>query len=84
MKTNNLIELKSVDCYLDKDKGIIYPINKNNTPDFNCEISLFKDEVSLEWITSLSKEDIKECYPFLEGNNLTNPNKDKYFLNTNL
>ena len=41
------------------------------------------DEVSDEWVKSLSKEDIQKCYPFLEGNNSTNPNYEN-ILNPNI
>ena len=86
---NNLIvsgfdKLESVGCLLDSDVGSVYPMNEDGAPDWSNEINLYQDEVSDEWVKSLSKEDIKKCYPFLEGNNSTNPNYEKYFLNPNI
>ena len=81
---SGLIELKSVGSYLDPDVGVVYPIEEDGTPDYGCSISLYEDEVSDEWVMSLSKEDIEKCYPYLEGNNTTNPNHEKYFLNPNI
>ena len=86
---NNLIvsgfdKLESVGCLLDSDVGSVYPMNEDGSPDWSNEINLYEDEVSDEWVKSLSKEDIEKCYPFLEGNNSTNPNYEKYFLNPNI
>ena len=81
---SGLIELKSVESYLDPDVGCVYPIEEDGTPDYGCSISLYEDEVSDEWVMSLSKEDAEKCYPYLEGNNTTNPNHEKYFLNPNI
>jgi len=84
----NLVELKSVGSILDLSKGVIYPkLNDSSSIyeyDMGCPISLYEDEVSDEWVMSLSKEDIEKCYPYLEGNNTTNPNHEKYFLNPNI
>ena len=84
MIINGFHKLESVGCLLDSDVGSVYPMNEDGSPDWNNETNLYKDEVSDEWVKSLSKEDIEKCYPFLEGNNLTNPNYEKYFLNPNI
>ena len=62
---SGLIELKSVGSYLDPDVGVIYPIEEDGTPDYGCSISLYDDEVSSEWIESLSEEDYNVCKPYL-------------------
>ena len=62
---SGLIELKSVGSYLDSDVGVIYPIEEDGTPDYGCGISLYDDEVSSEWIESLSDEDYNVCKPYL-------------------
>ena len=62
---SGLTELKSVGSYLDTDIGVIYPIEEDGTPDYGCPISLYDDEVSSEWIESLSEEDYNICKPYL-------------------
>ena len=62
---SGLTELKSVGSYLDEDIGVIYPIEEDGTPDYGCSISLYDDEVSSEWIESLSDEDYNVCKPYL-------------------
>jgi hypothetical protein len=86
---NNLIvsgftPLNSVGSLLDEDTGQIYPQLEDGSPDWDNALSLYEDEVSDEWVISLSKEDAQKCYPYLEGNNTTNPNHEKYFLNPNI
>jgi len=65
LKMSGLIELSSVGSLLDSDIGCIYPQNVDGTPDYGCEISLYDDEVSSEWIESLSDEDYNVCKPYL-------------------
>ena len=65
LKMSGLIELSSVRSLLDTDIGCIYPQNEDGTPDLGCEISLYDDEVSSEWIESLSYHDYNVCKPFL-------------------
>ncbi len=60
-----MIYLKSVGSYLDDEKGIIYPAFSNNTPDTDLPISLVDDEVSSDWIESLSREDYLRVEKFL-------------------
>jgi|TARA_B100000073_G_scaffold325838_1_gene309990 hypothetical protein len=70
---NNMIvsgydKLESVGCYLDSDVGSVYPIyieNGEEKCDYNLEISLYEDEVSLDWIESLSPEDYEKCKVWL-------------------
>lgn len=65
MIINGFYKLESVGCFLDLNVGSVYPIKENGTPDYNCEISLYEDEVSYEWLNSLSKVDYKKIKPFL-------------------
>ena len=66
---NNLIvsgydKLESVGCFLASDVGSVYPIyieDGEDKCDYNLEISLYEDEVSLDWIESLSPEDYEKC-----------------------
>lgn len=63
-------KLESVGCFLDSDVGSVYPIyveNGEEKCDFNLEISLAEDEVSSEWIESLSPEDYEKCKYWVEG-----------------
>ena len=70
---NNMIvsgydKLESVGCFLDSDVGSVYPIyieNGEEKCDFSLEISLFEDEVSSDWIESLSPEDYEKCKVWL-------------------
>lgn len=62
---SGLIELKSVESYLDPDVGVVYPIEEDGTPDYGCSISLYDDEVSAEWIAELSDGDYNICKPYL-------------------
>ena len=61
---SGLIELKSVGSLLDTDVGVIYPQNEDGTPDYNCPISLYDDEVAADWWEALSDEDYKICKPY--------------------
>ena len=68
---NNMIisgftPLNSVGSLLDSDTGTIYPQLENGNPDWDCPISLYDDEVSAEWLDSLSNEDYKTIEPFLD------------------
>lgn len=67
-KTNNmnLVELKSVGSMVDLESGIIYPQNEDGSPDLDMDISLYDDEVSAEWLDSLSNEDYTTIEPFLD------------------
>ena len=66
LKMSGLIELSSVGSLLDSDIGCIYPQNEDGSPDYGCEISLYDDEVSAEWLDNLSNEDYKTIEPFLD------------------
>ena len=62
-----LVELKSVGSLLDPDTGCIYPqFSGGDLPDLDLEISLYDDEVSSEWIDSLSKEDYELVKPYIQ------------------
>ena len=65
IKEKSLFELKSVGSYLDYQSGVIYPMNSDGSADRECEISLIDDEVSSEWIESLSSEDRFMCKKFI-------------------
>ena len=65
IKEKSLFELKSVGSYLDYQSGVIYPMNVDGSADRECEISLIDDEVSSEWIESLSSEDRFMCKKFI-------------------
>jgi len=67
---NNLIvsgftPLNSVGSLLDSDTGQIYPQLEDGSPDWDCPISLYDDEVSSEWLAALSKEDMELIKPFI-------------------
>jgi len=65
---NGYDKLESVGCYLDSDVGSVYPIyieNGEEKCDYNLEISLYEDEVSSDWIESLSPEDYEKCKVWL-------------------
>ena len=53
----NLIELKSVGCLLDMEKGIVYPQFKDGEPDFSLPLHLREEEMSSDWYEELSLED---------------------------
>jgi len=57
--------LESVGCLLDSDVGSVYPMNEDGSPDWDNEINLYQDEVSDEWINSLSKKDLNLIKPFI-------------------
>jgi len=63
---SGLIELKSVGSLLDSDIGCIYPQNEDGSPDYGCEISLYDDEVSAEWLDELSEEDYELVKPYIQ------------------
>jgi len=68
---NNLIvsgftPLNSVGSLLDEDTGQIYPQLEDGSPDWDCPISLYDDEVSSEWLDELSNEDYKTIEPYLD------------------
>ena len=65
IKEKSLFELKSVGSYLDYELGVIYPMNVDGSADRECEISLINDEVSSDWIESLSSEDRFMCKKFI-------------------
>ena len=65
IKEKSLFQLKSVGSYLDYESGVIYPMNVDGSADRECEISLIDDEVSSEWIESLSSEDRFMCKKFI-------------------
>lgn len=65
IKEKSLFELKSVGSYLDYQSGVIYPMNSDGSADRECEISLVNDEVSSDWIESLSSEDRFMCKKFI-------------------
>ena len=48
-----------------EDTGQIYPQLEDGNPDWDCPISLYDDEVSSEWIESLSSDDYNVCKPYL-------------------
>lgn len=54
---DNLIELKSVGCLLDVEKGIAYPQFKDGEPDFSLPLHLREEEMSSDWYEQLSLED---------------------------
>ena len=66
MIVNGFDVLESVGCLLDSDVGSVYPMNEDGSPDWDCEISLYDDEVSSEWIESLSKEDYELVKPYIQ------------------
>ena len=66
---NGIEKLNSVGCLLETNKGLIYPMNKNGTPDLSCPISLKEDEVSHEWLSELSSVDYKKVMPFINAKN---------------
>jgi hypothetical protein len=65
MIVNGFTPLNSVGSLLDEDTGTIYPQMIDGSPDWDDPISLYDDEVSSEWIESLSSEDYNICKPFL-------------------
>jgi len=62
----NLKKLESVGSFLDVDCGLIYPILVSGEPDWGAEVSLYDDEVSSEWMDSLSTDDWVLVEPFLD------------------
>ena len=64
IKEKSLFELKSVGSYLDYETGVIYPMNEDGSADRGCEISLVDGEVSSEWWSALSSEDMFMCKKF--------------------
>ena len=65
MIVNGFDVLESVGCLLDSDVGSVYPMNEDGSPDWDNEINLYQDEVSDEWINSLSKKDLNLIKPFI-------------------
>ncbi len=53
----NLIELKSVGCLLNIEKGIVYPQLQNGKADLTMPVYLNQEEVPSEWYRQLSLED---------------------------
>ncbi len=58
----HLVELKSVGSFVDVINSIIYPANKDGTPDLNCPTALTFDndeflDDSSEWWDAMSEED---------------------------
>jgi hypothetical protein len=58
-------KLNSVGCILETNRGIVYPMNENGTPDLSCPIGLRQDEVSYEWLSELSSNDYKKVLPYI-------------------
>ena len=68
---NNLIvsgftPLNSVGSLLDEDTGTIYPQLEDGSPDWDCPISLYDNEVSSEWYDELSAEDYQLVKPYIQ------------------
>ena len=68
---NNLIvsgftPLNSVGSLLDEDTGTIYPQMIDGSPDWDCPISLYDNEVSSEWYDELSEEDYQLVKPYIQ------------------
>ena len=49
--------LNSVGSFVDLDNGMVYPANEDNTPDLDCGVHF--DDLSSEWIESITDEDIQ-------------------------
>ena len=54
----NLVELNSVGSILNLEEKIVYPQLQNGLPDLDCGVSLVEDEISIEWLDSLSQKDL--------------------------
>jgi len=68
---NNLIvsgftPLNSVGSLLDEDTGTIYPQMIDGSPDWDCPIYLYDNEVSSEWYDELSEEDYQLVKPYIQ------------------
>lgn len=55
---NNLIELKSVGTFIDKESGITFPTKENGNPDFSNPYHIEYIDQD-EWFDALSKKDKK-------------------------
>ena len=49
--------LNSVGSFVDLDNGMVYPANEDNTPDLDCGVHF--DDLSSEWVESITDEDIQ-------------------------
>ena len=49
--------LNSVGSFVDLDNGMVYPANEDNTPDLDCGVEF--DNLSSEWVDSITDEDIQ-------------------------
>ena len=66
MIVSGFTPLNSVGSLLDSDTGVIYPQLEDGNPDWDCPISLYDDEVSSEWIDSLSDGDYELVKPYIQ------------------
>ena len=64
---DNMIELKSVGTVINMHTLKTYPINKDNTIDYNCGVYI--DDCTNEWWYSLSIKD-KKTIAFLTSKNI--------------
>lgn len=60
--TNEIIYLESVGSNIDTKTAIVYPAFTNGKSDTNHPMSLLKDDISAEWLDSLSEEDNDTVY----------------------
>ena len=49
--------LNSVGSFVDLDNSMVYPANEDNTPDLDCGVHF--DDLSSEWVESITDEDIQ-------------------------
>lgn len=53
-----LVELKSVSSFVNKETKMVYQKLQNGTPDLENGVSLTEDQVPGEWLDGLSQEDL--------------------------
>ena len=53
----NLLYLASVGSFFSPDTQEVYPANEDNTPDLDCGVHF--DDLSSEWVESITDEDIQ-------------------------
>ena len=63
---SGFIPLNSVGSLLDEDTGELYPMLEDGSPDWDNSLSLYEDELSAEWLDTLSNEDYKTIEPYLD------------------
>ena len=63
---SGFIPLNSVGSLLDGDTGELYPMLEDGSPDWDNSLSLYEDELSGEWLDTLSNEDYKTIEPYLD------------------